>query len=79
MLRLNTLMDYAYMLFKPGVSQRGVPRRLRTGPWGSAVSPDHEHSTPDIKGDVKAPSSLYGNPLFDLKRLRDVEAVLRTK
>lgn len=78
-LRLNTLMDYAYMLFKPGVSKEVYRADSAPDHRDLPFFPDHEHSKPDGKGDVKAPSFLYGNPLFDLKRLRDVEAVQRGK
>lgn len=79
LLRLNTLMDYAYMLFKPGVSKEVYRADSAPDHRDLPFFPDHEHSKPDRKGDVTGPSFLYGNPLFDLRRLRDVDAVLRSK
>lgn len=79
LLRLNTLMDYAYMLFKPGVNKEVYRADSAPDHRDLPFFPDHEHSKPDKKGDVTAPSFLYGNPLLDLKRLRDVEAALRSK
>ncbi|RMN25551.1 hypothetical protein ALQ62_05509 [Pseudomonas coronafaciens pv. zizaniae] len=79
LLRLNTLMDYAYMLFKPGVSKEVYRADSAPDHRDLPFFPDHEHSKPDRKGDVTAPSFLYGNPLIDLKRLRNVEAALRSK
>ena len=71
-LRLKTLMDYAYMLFKPGVDV--AVYRADSAPHHPELPffPDHEHSRPDRKKDVTAPSFLYGTPLFDLKRLRTI-------
>ncbi|WP_122673067.1 hypothetical protein, partial [Pseudomonas viridiflava] len=79
LLRLNTLMDYAYMLFKPGVIKEVYRADSAPDHRDLPFFPDHEHSKPDRKGDVTTPSFLYGNPLFDLKRLCDVAAVLRNK
>lgn len=40
--------------------------------------PDHDHSRPYKKSDSTAPSFLYGNPLFDFKRLRGIGQELRS-
>lgn len=71
-LRLRTLMDYAYMLFRPGDDV--AVYRADSAPHHTELPffPDHEHSRPDRKKDVTAPSFLYGTPIFDLKRLRTV-------
>ena len=71
-LRLNSLVDYAYMLFRPGVDV--AVYRADSAPHHPELPffPDHEHSRPDRKKDVIAPSFLYGTPIFDLKRLRTV-------
>ncbi|WP_043351072.1 hypothetical protein [Cupriavidus basilensis] len=72
LLRVNSLMDYAYMLFKPGDTKAAY--RADSAPDHPELPffPDHEHSKPDRKKDVRTPSFLYGIPLFDLKRLRDM-------
>lgn len=71
-LRLNSLMDYAYMLFKPGDAK--AVYRADSAPHHPELPffPDHEHTKPGRKKDVQTPSFLYGLPLFDLKRLRDI-------
>lgn len=78
LLRLNTLMDYAYMLFKPGTAKEVYRADSAPDHPDLPFFPDHEHSRPFKKSDSTAPSFLYGNPLFDLKRLRDVGQTLRT-
>jgi hypothetical protein len=72
LLRVNSLKDYAYMLFKPG--DKKAVYRADSAPHHPELpfSPDHEHSSPDRKKDVHGPSFLYGVPFFDLKRLRDI-------
>ncbi|MGH8601250.1 MAG: toxin-antitoxin system TumE family protein [Gammaproteobacteria bacterium] len=72
LLRLNTLMDYSYMLFSP--DEKKQVYRADSAPHHHDLPffPDHEHSRPDRKKDVHSPSFLYGNPFFDFKRLRDV-------
>jgi Family of unknown function (DUF6516) len=71
-IRVKALMDYAYMLFNP--SDKKAVYRADSAPHHPNLPffPDHEHSRPDRKSDVQSPSFLYGMPLFDLKRLRDV-------
>ena len=69
-LRLRTLMDYAYMLFKPGDAVAVYRADSAPDHPDLPFFPDHEHSRPDRKKDVTAPSFLYGTPIFDLKRLR---------
>ncbi|MCH5509125.1 toxin-antitoxin system TumE family protein [Pseudomonas fragariae (ex Marin et al. 2024)] len=77
LLRLNTLMDYAYMLYQPGISKEVYRADSAPHHPDLAFFPDHEHSRPYKKSDTTAPSFLYGNPIFDLKRLREVERELR--
>ncbi|MCK9779839.1 hypothetical protein [Pseudomonas syringae] len=77
LLRLNTLMDYAYMLYQPGVSKEVYRADSAPDHPDLLFFPDHEHSKPYKKSDTTTPSFLYGNPLFDLKRLCDVERELR--
>lgn len=67
------------LTFKPGVNKEVYRADSAPDHRELPFFPDHEHSKPDRKGDVTAPSFLYGNPLLDLKRLRDVEAALRSK
>ncbi|MEE5101661.1 hypothetical protein V2J88_19580 [Pseudomonas alliivorans] len=77
LLRLNTLMDYAYMLYQPGVSKEVYRADSAPDHPDLPFFPDHEHSKPYKKSDATSPSFLYGNPLFDIKRLCDVERELR--
>lgn len=72
LLRLNTLDDYAYMLFKPGERKEVYRADSARDHPELPFFPDHEHSKPDRKKDVASASFLYGNPFFDLQRLRDV-------
>ncbi|AVC42896.1 toxin-antitoxin system TumE family protein [Achromobacter ruhlandii] len=76
LLRLNTLMDYSYMLFDE--AQKKQVYRADSAPHHHDLPfpPHHEHSRPNRKKDVPSPSFLYGNPFFDLKRLRDVGQTL---
>lgn len=71
-IRVKSLTDYAYMLFNP-IEKKAV-YRADSAPHHPDLPffPDHEHSKPDRKNDVHSPSFLYGVPLFDLKRLRDI-------
>ncbi|WP_434027048.1 toxin-antitoxin system TumE family protein [[Pseudomonas] boreopolis] len=71
-LRFRSLGDYAYVL-KHQDSKKAV-YRADSAPHHPDLpfAPDHEHSRPDRKGDVCSPSFLYGNPLFDFERLRQV-------
>lgn len=71
-LRLRSLSDYAYMLFKPG--QKKALYRADSARDHPELSffPYHEHSSPDQKNDAVRNSYLYGMPIFDLKRLRNV-------
>lgn len=72
LLRLNSLMDYAYMLFKPG-DKKAVYRADSAADHPELpFFPDHEHSRPNRKNDIRSPSFLYGIPIFDLKRLYDI-------
>lgn len=70
LLRLNSLNDYAYMLFEPG--RRPERYRADSAPDHADVPffPMHQHSHPDNDADNVTPSFLYGHPLFDLKRLK---------
>lgn len=77
LLRLNTLMDYAYMLYPPG-AQKEIYRADSAAHHAELpFAPDHEHQRPGKRSEVTAPSFLYGNPLLDLKRLQRVEQDLR--
>ena len=71
-IRVKSLMNYAYMLYGP--SEKKAVYRADSAPDHPELRffPDHEHSKPDRKSDVRSPSFLYGIPLFDLKRLRDI-------
>jgi hypothetical protein len=70
LLRLNTLMDYSYMLFRP--DDKKAVYRADSAPDHPdlAFFPHHEHSRPDRKSDVRTTSFLYGLPLFDIVRLK---------
>lgn len=72
LLRLNSLMDYSYMLLSP--DEKRQVYRADSAPHHRELPffPDHEHSRPDRKKDIHSPSFLYGNPFFDFKRLRDI-------
>jgi len=71
-IRVKSLADYAYMLFNS--SEKKAVYRADSAPHHPELPffPDHEHSKPDRKNDIRSPSFLYGIPLFDLKRLRDI-------
>jgi hypothetical protein len=71
-IRVKSLVDYAYMLFNP--SEKKAVYRADSAPHHPELPffPHHEHSKPDRKNDIHSPSFLYGIPLFDLKRLRDI-------
>jgi hypothetical protein len=67
-LRLNTLMDYAYMLFSPEKKQLhriDSANHHQTIPFG----PDHQHFNSNTKKESITPSFSYGIPLFDLPLL----------
>jgi hypothetical protein len=70
-LRIRSLTDYSYMLHDRAGTQQ---YRADSAPHHPEVPffPHHEHSHPQTDGDVKNPSFLYGHPLLDLKRLKDV-------
>lgn len=71
-LRLNNFNDYAYMLFDSAEKQK---YRADSAPHHSDVkfSPHHEHSIPmEKEKDSVTPNFLFGHPLFDMKRLRNV-------
>lgn len=70
-LRIRSLTDYSYMLHdRMGTQQY----RADSAPHHPEVPffPNHEHSRPQTDADVKSPSFLYGHPLLDLKRMKDV-------
>jgi hypothetical protein len=71
-IRVKSLVDYAYMLFDP--NEKKAVYRADSAPHHPELPffPHHEHSKPDRKNDSHSPSFLYGIPLFDLKRLRDI-------
>ncbi|MGY1449740.1 toxin-antitoxin system TumE family protein [Pseudomonas chlororaphis] len=70
LLRINSLSDYAYMLFEPG--QKKHCYRADSAPHHPEIPffPMHEHSRPDKAKDEVSPSFLYGHPLLDIKRLK---------
>ncbi|MYM74996.1 hypothetical protein GTP56_22760 [Duganella sp. FT134W] len=70
-LRIRSLTDYSYMLHNLDGTQQ---YRADSAPHHPEVPffPNHEHSRPQTNEDVKSPSFLYGHPLLDLKRLKDV-------
>lgn len=69
LLRLNTLTDYAYMLFNPSNKQ---VHRIDSAddhpdvPFG----PDHQHFNPKTKRESIQPSFSYGIPIFDFPLLQ---------
>jgi hypothetical protein len=67
--RLRTLMDYGYMLRKPG--EKKAMYRADSAPDHPELlyPPHHQHSRPDRKTDARTPSFMYGIPLFDLRGL----------
>jgi len=71
-IRVKSLVDYAYMLFDP--NEKKAVYRADSAPHHPELPffPHHEHSKPDRKNDSHSPSFLYGIPLLDLKRLRDI-------
>lgn len=71
-LRLRSLMDYAYLLFQPGVEKAVYQADSAAHHPELPYPPNHEHSQPKRKGDVASPSFLYGLPLFDLRRLLEI-------
>lgn len=77
LLRLNTLNDYAYMLYTAGASKEIYRADSAPDHPDLPFFPDHEHERPSKKNESVTPSFLYGNPLLDLKRLHCVEQELR--
>jgi len=72
-LRLNALTDFAYLLYEPGKPKARY--KADSAPHHREVPffPNHQHSRPDNKKkDEITPSFLYGHPLLDLKRLKEV-------
>ncbi|MFQ1609782.1 hypothetical protein [Aeromonas veronii] len=73
LLRLNTLTDYAYMLFNPANKQ---VHRIDSAddhpniPFG----PDHQHFNPKTKRESIEPSFSYGIPLLDFPLLEKSKA-----
>ncbi|MBU6955450.1 hypothetical protein [Hahella sp. HN01] len=73
LLRLNTLTDYAYMLFTPSTKQ---VHRIDSAndhpevPFG----PDHQHFYPKSKRESIEPSFSYGIPLLDFPLLEKSKA-----
>ncbi|WP_342324254.1 hypothetical protein AAEY27_07245 [Kosakonia sp. BYX6] len=71
-LRLKSLTDYSYMLFKHGERKAAWRGDSANDHPELPYPPHHEHSRPDRKGDKRSASFLYGFPLFDVQRLRDI-------
>lgn len=72
-LRIRSLTDFAYLLYDP--NKKGARYQADSAPHHIDVPffPNHQHSRPDSKKkDEITPSFLYGHPLLDLKRLKDV-------
>ncbi|MEN5064055.1 MULTISPECIES: hypothetical protein [Achromobacter] len=72
LLRVGSLSDYAYMLYEPGVKKERYRADSAPDHPDLKFFPIHQHSSPGRKRDEVSPSFLYGIPLFDVKRLRDV-------
>ncbi len=78
LLRLNTLTDYAYMLFNSSDKQ---VHRIDSAddhpdvPFG----PDHQHFNPKTKRESIEPSFSYGIPLFDFPLLEKSKAHHKSK
>lgn len=70
LLRMQALHDYAYMLYDSSNAQR---YRADSAPDHPELPyfPDHEHEEPDAEN-VLSPSFLYGNPVWDARRLLQV-------
>ncbi|MGE4502824.1 MAG: hypothetical protein AB7D03_08135 [Thiomicrospira sp.] len=68
LLRLNTLTDYAYMLFNSSSKQ---VHRIDSADHHPDVpfGPDHQHFYPKTKRESLEPSFSYGIPLFDFPLL----------
>lgn len=76
-LRLRSLSDYAYMLFKNGEVKAIYRADSAQHHPELDFFPHHEHLRPDSKKAVVQTSYLYGMPIFDLKRLRDISIEVR--
>lgn len=76
LLRIGSLTDYAYMLYEPGVKKERYRADSAPDHPDLKFFPIHQHSAPRRKQDEVSPSFLYGLPLFDAKRLRDVGSEL---
>jgi hypothetical protein len=63
-LRLNTLTDYAYMLFTPSGKQVHRIDSANDHP-DVPFGPDHQHYNPHTRKEIIKPSFSYGIPLFD--------------
>ncbi|MGE7816889.1 toxin-antitoxin system TumE family protein [Pseudomonas sivasensis] len=71
-LRLNTFLDYAYVLLDTNNKQVYRADSAMHHPEVK-FPPHHEHSSPLKKNkDHVSASFLYGHPLFDMKRLKDI-------
>jgi hypothetical protein len=67
--RLRTLLDYGYMLQKPGERKAMYRADSAADHPELLYPPHHQHSRPDRKSDVRTPSFMYGIPLFDMRGL----------
>ncbi|MCV3278395.1 hypothetical protein [Aeromonas hydrophila] len=73
LLRLNTLTDYAYMLFNP--ANRQVHRIDSADDHPNVqFGPDHQHFNPKTKRESIEPSFSYGIPLLDFPLLEKSKA-----
>jgi hypothetical protein len=71
-LRIGSLTDYAYMLFEPGVAVERYRADSAPDHPDLRFFPIHEHQAPGKRRDTVCPSFLYGVPLLDVTRLREI-------
>lgn len=69
LLRVNSLSDFAYMLYEPGVPTERYRVDSARDHRDMPFFPIHQHSNPEEDDDEVSPSFLYGHPLFDIKGL----------
>lgn len=73
LLRLNTLTDYAYMLFDSSKKQRHRIDSAADHP-DVPFGPDHQHFNPKTKREKIESSFSYGMPIFDFPLLKSSRA-----
>ncbi|MDX9670866.1 MULTISPECIES: hypothetical protein [unclassified Pseudomonas] len=69
LLRVNSMTDFAYMLYEPGIPTERYRADSARDHRDVPFFPIHQHSNPDEDDDEVTPSFLYGHPLFDIKGL----------